>query len=152
MSSEQMSPTSAVSITRQSLNQIPTSFATVSVGTPDDNLADKLKAISKAGFSAVELGFPDLVSFASKHHGKEIAEDDYDNLCSAGKEVAKLCEKNKLGIMMLQPFANFEGWSKGSDERKDAFDRANGWIRIMQAVGTDMLQVICDNLTVKGPN
>jgi hypothetical protein len=44
--------------------------------------------------------------------------------------------------MMLQPFSNFEGWEKGSREREDAFARARGWIRIMRAVGTDMLQVI----------
>lgn len=42
---------------------------------------------------------------------------------------------------MLQPFANYEGWPEGSDGRKDAMDRARGWIRIMQACGTDLLQV-----------
>ena len=42
---------------------------------------------------------------------------------------------------MLQPFANFEGWKEGSDGRKDAFERAAGWIQIMQACGTDLLQV-----------
>jgi len=41
--------------------------------------------------------------------------------------------------MMLQPFANFEGWSEGSKERKEAFERAKGWIKIMQVVGTDLL-------------
>jgi hypothetical protein len=43
--------------------------------------------------------------------------------------------------MMLQPFANFEGWPKDSPERKDAFERAAGWIEIMKVVGTDILQV-----------
>ncbi|KAH8747319.1 xylose isomerase-like protein [Diaporthe sp. PMI_573] len=47
--------------------------------------------------------------------------------------------------MMLQPFVNFEGWNDGNDEgksqREDAFERARGWIRIMQELGTDMLQV-----------
>lgn len=131
----------AVPISRESLDDIPTSFATVSVGTPEDSLEEKLKAISAAGFQAVELGFPDLQSFASKHLKKEIKEDDYDSLCDAGTKVASLCKSNNLSIMMLQPFANFEGWEKGSPERKDAFDRAKGWIRIMQAIGTDMLQV-----------
>jgi len=128
-------------ISRSSLDSIPTSFASVSVGTPDDPLSDKLKAISAAGFQAIELGFPDLLSFASTYHKKEIKEDDYDSLCNAGFEVQKLCAANNLGIMMLQPFANFEGWPKGSKERENAFNRATGWIRIMQAVGTDMLQV-----------
>jgi len=61
-------------ISRTSLNSIPASFATVSVGTPEDSLEEKLKAISYAGFSAIELGFPDLQSFASKFHKKEVKE------------------------------------------------------------------------------
>jgi sugar phosphate isomerase/epimerase len=130
-----------MNISRKSLDSIPTSFASVSLGTPEDLLEDKLKAISSAGFSAIELGFPDLVSFATLYHGKKIREDDYENLCQAGKEVKNLCEHYDLRIMMLQPFSNFEGWPEGSDERKDAFNRAKGWIMIMQAVGTNMLQV-----------
>lgn len=130
-----------MTISPESLTQIPTSFASVSVGTSSTPLSSKLSAISSAGFTAIELGFPDLLSFASTFHKKDIKENDYDSLCSAGTEVKKLCEKNDLGIMMLQPFSNFEGWPKGSNERKDAFERAKGWIRIMEAVGTDMLQV-----------
>lgn len=130
-----------MSTSRSSLDSIPTSFATVLVGTPDDPLEDKLKAISEAGFQAVELGFPDLLPFTSKYHKKDIKEYDYDSLCSAGTEVKALCKKYNVGIMMLQPFSNFEGWAEGSKERDDAFKRAKGWIRIMQAVGTDMLQV-----------
>ncbi|KAJ5090093.1 hypothetical protein N7532_008777 [Penicillium argentinense] len=42
---------------------------------------------------------------------------------------------------MLQPFANFEGWPKGSAEREEAFSRAKGWIEVMRTVGTDLLQV-----------
>ena len=72
---------------------------------------------------------------------KEVKEDDYNNLVEAGKEVKRLCEENGLGIMILQPFSNFEGWEKGSNEREDAFERARGWIRIMEAIGTDLLQV-----------
>jgi len=129
------------SIQRTSLNEIPTSFASVSVGTPDDPLELKLTAISSAGFQAIELGFPDLLSFASSYFKKEINDHDFKSLCEAGKEVRKLCEKHKLGIMMLQPFSNFEGWPGGSKEREEAFVRAKGWIEIMKAVGTDILQV-----------
>lgn len=135
------SNTPNMSISRTSLDLLPISFATVSVGRPSDPFEDKLAAISGAGFRGIELGFPDLVSFASKFHKKEIEEDDYDRLCSAGSEVAALCKKYNLEIIMLQPFSNFEGWERGSKERSRAFSRAKGWIRIMQAVGTDMLQV-----------
>lgn len=104
-------------------------------------LPDKLTALSTAGFTGIELGLPDLLSFACTFHSKDIQEDDYDALCTAGIEVQRLCKHSGLQIMMLQPFSNFEGWPIGSAERADAFTRARGWIRIMQAVGTDMLQV-----------
>lgn len=41
---------------------------------------------------------------------------------------------------MLQPFSNFEGRAPGSKEREVAFSRAKGWIKIMAAVGMEMLQ------------
>lgn len=66
---------------------------------------------------------------------------DYDTLVEACTDIKALVNGHKLKILMLQPFANFEGWPAESEERKAAFDRAKGWIRIMQAVGTDMLQV-----------
>jgi len=52
-----------------------------------------------------------------------------------------MCELRNLKILILQPFSNFEGWPKGSEKRKEAFEKAKGWIRIMEAAGTDMLQV-----------
>jgi sugar phosphate isomerase/epimerase len=91
-----------MSLSRSSLDSIPLSFASVSVGSPDDPLENKLKAISSAGFTAIELGFPDLLSFSKNFQKKEIREDDYGNLCKAGTEVKALCKKHNLGIMMLQ--------------------------------------------------
>ena len=124
-----------------SLQTIPTSYASVSIGKPTDPLPDKLNAISSAGFDAIELGFPDLLNFATSYLKRDVLATDYDDLCEAAEEVKKLTDKLGLSILILQPFANFEGWPEGSSERKDAFERAKGWIRIMQAVGTDLLQV-----------
>jgi sugar phosphate isomerase/epimerase len=122
--------------------KIPISYATCSIGTQKEhNLPAKLKAISHAGFEAIELSMPDLLSFASEIWEKEVEAGDYDSLCKTGTEVKILCQHHKLKILMLQPFANFEGWPEGSSEREDAFERARGWMRIMEAVGTDMLQV-----------
>ncbi|KAI5892604.1 xylose isomerase-like protein [Schizophyllum commune H4-8] len=124
------------------IEQIPTSFATCSIGyAPSHTLPKKLDAIHQAGFQAIELSFPDLQGFAKEYLKRDVPEDDYEALCEAGKRVKELCAERKLHILMLQPFANFEGWPEGSEERKNAFERAKGWIRIMQAVGTDMLQV-----------
>ena len=121
--------------------KVPTCYASCSIGSPTDPLPAKLDAISAAGFDAIELSFPDLLNFAKSHLEKEVGESDYDDLCVAGEEVKELCDAKGLKILVLQPFSNFEGWPDGSSERGDAFGRAEGWIRIMQAVGTDMLQV-----------
>ena len=122
--------------------KIPTCYASCSIGTkPEHDLPAKLKAISSAGFDAIELSLPDLVSFAQSHLNKDVSNYDYPELCEAGKKVRELCEENSLKILILQPFANFEGWPDGSPEKEDAWKRAKGWVQIMEAVGTDMLQV-----------
>jgi sugar phosphate isomerase/epimerase len=84
---------------------------------------------------------PDILSYGQQTTGKEVDPKDYATLKQVGQDIRKLCQQHRLHILMLQPFANFEGWPKGSDERKDAFDRAKGWSEIMEAAGTDMLQV-----------
>ncbi|PGG96581.1 hypothetical protein AJ79_09530 [Helicocarpus griseus UAMH5409] len=126
------------------MSQIPLSFATCSISSADpasNTLPKKLEAIASANFSAVELAFPDLQSFASQLLHRDVAADDYKDLCTAAREVALICHTLNLKVMMLQPFSNFEGWPRGSKEREDAFARAKGWIEIMEACGTDMLQV-----------
>ena len=128
-------------LSKESLAELPTCYATVSVGTPNHPLDEKLKAIAAAGFQGIELGFPDLLSFASKNLGKDVGPQEFELLCNAGLEVKRMCEELRLKIVMLQPFSNFEGWKPQSQERKGAFRRAKGWIKIMEAVGTDMLQV-----------
>lgn len=142
--------TPSTTTSMQDLDKIPLCYASVSIGCkPTDTLPKKLEAISAAGFNAIELGFPDLLSFANDHlkpgqqedGPDEITAYDYDNLCAAARVVKTMCEAKGLKILILQPFSNFEGWPEGSDERKDAWRRAEGWMKIMEAAGTDMLQV-----------
>ena len=121
--------------------KVPVSFASCSIGLPKHTLHQKIEAISKAGFDGIELSFPDLQSYANLHFNRDIPDDDYVSLCEAGVAARKLVEDHGLKIMVLQPFSNFEGWAKGSQEREAAFAKARGWINIMDAVGTDMLQV-----------
>lgn len=132
-------------ITTSSVKLIPLSYATCSIGCkPSHTLPHKLESISKAGFIGIELSFPDILDYGAHLLGRTIAPDNYDDLRIVGIEICKLCDANSLKVMMLQPFANFEGWPKGSPEREDAFARAKGWIEIMKVVGTDLLQVfIC---------
>ncbi|TAQ87295.1 hypothetical protein B7494_g4396 [Chlorociboria aeruginascens] len=103
--------------------------------------------------TAGRLAFPDLVNFASEYHKREIQDWDLENLCIAGEEVKKLCMEYGLSILMLQPLDDFEGWRpSNSTERNNALLKANAWIQIMKAVGTDMLLVAssCANLPPVG--
>lgn len=132
-----MAVTFPLSCATSSLNPFPASTI------PLHDLPSKLHAIANAGFKGIELAFPDFLSFARQFLNKDVGDKAWDDLCVAAREVKILCQGLRLEIMMLQPFSNFEGWEKGSKEREDAFERARGWIRIMQELGTDMLQVRC---------
>ncbi|KAE8142055.1 xylose isomerase-like protein [Aspergillus pseudotamarii] len=124
------------------ISKIPLSYATCSIGaSKSDTLPRKLDALHQAGFTGIELAFPDIVSYAQDLLGHEVAEDNYAELVTVAQDIRKQCEAKNLKVMMLQPFANFEGWPRGSKEREDAFARAKGWIEVMRAVGTDLLQV-----------
>jgi sugar phosphate isomerase/epimerase len=130
------------SIKPLSLQQIPLSYASCSIGCgPSDTLPRRLEAISRAGFEAIELSFPDILDYGEHMLGHPIQPNDYNELTSVAREIRTLCKANGLSVVMLQPFANFEGWPKDSPERKDVFERAAGWIEIMKVVGTDILQV-----------
>lgn len=128
-----------LSIATSSLNPFP-----ATVKAPHD-LSSKLQAISRAGFRAIELAFPDFLSYAEQHLSRKIGPQDWDELATAAKELKAECKRLQLEIMMLQPFSNFEGWDPDSEEgkrkRDNAFVKAQGWIGIMRELGTHMLQV-----------
>lgn len=114
-----------------SLQQIPLAFASCSIGYKQEHtLPKKLNAIAAAGFSAIELSMPDLVSFANLHlrsdqlpggSQQSIGDHDFDDLVAAAKVLKTLLDAKGLKVFMMQPFANFEGWAEGSEERKDAW-------------------------------
>ncbi|OCK82867.1 hypothetical protein K432DRAFT_423821 [Lepidopterella palustris CBS 459.81] len=53
----------AITIMLPSLNTITIGYVSCSIGKPNDPLPSKLDAVSKAGFSAIELSFSDMLSF-----------------------------------------------------------------------------------------
>jgi sugar phosphate isomerase/epimerase len=123
------------------MSSIPLCYATCSLGTSDTPLPTKLSLLSSANFTGIELAFPDLLSYASTLHSREISPTDYASLTSAARDIRALAAKHNLTLLMLQPFSNFEGWPRGSPEREDAFARARGWVEIMDAAGIEILQV-----------
>lgn len=124
------------------VKNIPLSYASCSIGSkPSDTLPQKLEAISDAGFTGIELSFPDILDYGSRMYGHQIASDNFAELTTVAGEIRKLCKANNLQVMMLQPFSNFEGWKRGSKDQENAWFRANGWMEIMRVIGTDLLQV-----------
>ncbi|KAJ5467187.1 hypothetical protein N7475_004939 [Penicillium sp. IBT 31633x] len=131
-----------MSIPYSSLQKIPLAYASCSIGcSSSDTLPRRLQAISEAGFTAIELSFPDILDFGEQITGQTIAPDNYPEILPVASDIRKLCEEYGLSIMMLQPFSNFEGWVKGSMDREEAFARATGWMEVMNVVGTDLMQV-----------
>ncbi|KAL1875620.1 hypothetical protein Plec18167_005556 [Paecilomyces lecythidis] len=124
------------------VKNIPMSYASCSIGCKSSHtLPQKLEAISDAGFTGIELSFPDILDYGSRMYGHQIACDNFAELTTVAGEIRKLCKANNLQVMMLQPFSNFEGWKRGSKDQENAWFRANGWMEIMRVVGTDLLQV-----------
>ncbi|KAF4977216.1 hypothetical protein FZEAL_6244 [Fusarium zealandicum] len=124
--------------------EIPISFATCSIPAKiKATLPDKMAAIRNAGFDGIELAMPDILSYGELLSGSQPKEDDYDAIADIAKQIKSLADELGLEILMLQPFANFEGWKKGEfdKEREEVFGRARGWMKVMEAVGTKMLQV-----------
>ncbi|CAG8934995.1 unnamed protein product [Penicillium salamii] len=125
-----------MSISRASLQKIPLSYASCSIGCgPKDTLPRRLEAISAAGFTAIELSFPDILDHGLQITGQPISPIDYPKIIPIAEDIRKLCDSHGLSIMMLQPFSNLEGWVKGSMDREQAFARASGWMEIMNVVG-----------------
>lgn len=127
-------------------DRIPTSFASVSLQSRSGAaLPDKMRAIRAAGFDAMELGMPDLLEYGKVILNRTEAVDgtDYETIAAVAIDVRGIAASLGLKLMMLQPFANFEGWTgrEQQEQRADAFARVRGWMKVMEAAGIDTLQV-----------
>ncbi len=99
-----------------------TSIATVSVS---GTLEQKLTAIAAAGYDAVEIFEPDLLS------------------CSASpRDIARQLDDLGLACALYQPFRDFEGMP--GDLRQRGFDRAERKFDVMAELGTDRI-LFCSN-------
>lgn len=90
-------------------------------------LDDKLQAIAKAGFEAVEIFENDLLSFTG-----------------TPADVRRMADDLGLDIVVYQPFRDFEGMPE--PQRAKAFSRAERKFDTMSELGCDLLMV-CSNVS-----
>jgi len=104
-------------------HRLKTSIATVSVS---GDFAEKLAAISRAGFDGIEIFEQDFIAFDK-----------------SPEAVGKMVRDHGLEIMLFQPFRDFEGLPE--PHRSRAFDRAERKFDLMNALGVDLL-LVCSSL------
>ncbi|MDQ6435298.1 TIM barrel protein [Mesorhizobium sp. LHD-90] len=101
-----------------------TSIATVSIA---GDLAEKLSAISAAGFDGVEIFENDFLAFDG-----------------SPRDVGRMARDAGLTITLYQPFRDFEGLPE--PQRSRAFDRAERKFDVMQELGTDLM-LVCSSVS-----
>lgn len=101
-----------------------TAIATVSIS---GDLAEKLEAISAAGFDGVEIFENDFLAFDA-----------------SPREVGQMVRDHGLEISLFQPFRDFEGMPE--PQRTRAFDRAKRKFDLMHELGADLV-LICSNVS-----
>ena len=99
-----------------------TSIATVSIS---GEFEEKLAAIARAGFDAVEIFENDFLAFDR-----------------SPAEVGQMVRDHGLAVSLFQPFRDFEGMPEPFRSRN--FDRAERKFDLMAELGTDMM-LICSN-------
>ena len=129
-------------LSAEEIAKLPTACCTLSVGAHEGHtLIQKLQAIAAAKFNAIELGFPDLCDFAKEQLGESFGgEEDYDALEQVAATVHSKCQELGLYVATIMPFGPFGGYT--SDEKREkTWEKAEGWFRIIHALGGPLLQV-----------
>jgi sugar phosphate isomerase/epimerase len=110
----------------------PLAIATVSLGQhPVHTLPSKIAAASHNGFSALEIVYNDLETYAT-------SKSPQITIQAAAEEIAALCASHNIAILSLNPFKNFEGHSSPLSERLHS---ARHWIEIARILKAQYLQV-----------
>ena len=85
-------------------------YSTDSAGMhPSHTLPVKLRAIFDAGFTQVELGFPDLETYAEqvfKANYKKLdnaGQGDIEKLCEVAGQVRQVCHELGMEILVVHP-------------------------------------------------
>lgn len=105
-------------------------IATISLGQhPSHALDHKIAVAARAGYEGIEVVFSDLEAY-SKSKSMLILE--------GAKKIKSLCAENKLEILSLVPFENYEGDNSPLSGR---LQKAAHWMEITRALQAPHLQV-----------
>lgn len=89
----------------------------------------KIHTASQNDFSGIEIVYSDLSSYSTSQSLP---------LLTAAKHINQLCASQKLTILSLAPFQNFEAHTSPLSTRLES---AKHWLKISQALGAIYLQI-----------
>jgi sugar phosphate isomerase/epimerase len=112
--------------------QNPLAIASVSLGQhPSHTLPSKIAAAAHNGFSALEIVYNDLATYAASKTPKV-------TLQAAAEEIDALCASHNVAVLSLNPFKNFEGHISPLSERLES---ARHWIEVASLLKAQYVQV-----------
>lgn len=113
--------------------------ATVSLGKPGGHSIESiLKASSNAGLKGIEICYNNL-----HHHAQTLQGDskvDQSALVEAAKDIKQQCDELDLTIIVLQPFAFYDGLVS-TEIHMQMVAKFSNWIELAHALGCDIIQM-----------
>lgn len=107
-------------------------------------LDHKLDQAQQHGFQGIELFYEDLEYYTKYHYPDTTPERQL----AAAAEIKNLCDQRSLTIVSLGPFAHCEGL-RDPAARQAMFERLGLWIELAHVLGTRIIQIPSNFLSVK---
>ena len=122
-------------------NPLSLATATVSLGSPGvHDIRSILEAAASNGLKGIEICYNNLHHHAAHLLGSTSAEVDQSTMVRAAEDVKRMCDELGLTIIVLQPFASYDGLVDAEKHRK-MVDRFTRWLELAHALGTDTIQM-----------
>ncbi|KAJ7709005.1 putative 4-hydroxyphenylpyruvate dioxygenase [Mycena rosella] len=99
----------------------------------------KVVEAGKAGYQGVEIFWEDLV-YAAMRISPDSDEKDEAAMLRAAQYAKDLCDQNRLVVLVLQPFMNYEGVLDQS-KHEELIVKLRLWFKIVKILGTDLIQI-----------
>lgn len=115
--------------------------ASSSLGKPQGGHSIKtvLEAAVANGIKGIEICYEALLNHASRLEGS-LKEDGELLLLQSAEDIKKLCDALGLVVIVLQPFASYEGLVDEEEHRR-AVRKWSHWLALAHALGCDTIQM-----------